>query len=112
MNLVYLIIGILLPITILQIHKIVRKIISKRKAKPVVKTDDIKQLRAEIGELRSVVKDIHDDMKQLQEVNNETQKRNELLFPQNFDKDKVEGKTVFVKDGEEKPYETVDWRSR
>ena len=112
MNLVYLIIGILLPITILQVRKIVKGVIAKRKAKPVVRTDDIKRLRDELDELRNTVRELHDDMKLLQEVNSETQKHNELLFPQNFDKDNVEGKTVFVKDGEEKPYETVDWRSR
>lgn len=112
MNLVYLIIGILLPITILQIRKIIRRLIAKRKAKPVVRTDDIKQLRAELAELRNALSELRADMKQVQEVNDETQKRSELLFPQNFDKDKEEGKTVFVKNGEEKPYETVDWRSR
>ena len=69
-------------------------------------------LKAEVKNLRNIVKDMQTDMKLLQEVNTETQKNNVLLFPQNFDKDKVEGKTVFVKNGEEKPYETVDWRSR
>jgi hypothetical protein len=112
MDLVYLIIGILLPITILQIRKIVRSFIAKRKSKPIVKTDDIKQLRAELAELRNILSELRADMKHLQEVNDETQKHSELLFPQNFDKDKDEGKTVFVKNGEEKPYETVDWRSR
>lgn len=112
MDVVYLVIGSLLPITILQIRKVVKRVITKRKARPVVKTDDIKQLRAELSELRDTVNELRADMKHLQEVNNETQKRNELLFPQNFDKNKEDGKTVFVKNGEEKPYETVDWRSR
>jgi len=112
MDLVYLVIGILLPISILQVHKIIKKVIAKRKARPVVRTDDIKQLRAEIIDLRNALIELRADMKQIQEVNDETQKHNELLFPQNFDKDKEEGKTVFVKNGEEKPYETVDWRSR
>lgn len=112
MDLVYLIIGILLPITILQIRKIAKKVIAKRKSKPVVKTDDIKQLWTELGELKSAVNELRAEMKQIQEVNDETQKHNELLFPQNFDKDKEDGKTVFIKNGEEKPYETIDWRSR
>jgi hypothetical protein len=112
MGFVYFLIGILLPITILQIVKLYRKGVFKRKIRKPVDQTEVKQLRAEFGELRTIVKELHDDMKHLQEVNNETQKRNELLFPQNFDKDKSDGKTVFVKNGEEKPYETVDWRSR
>ena len=113
MGLIYFLIGILLPFVILQIVKVARKRIAKRKTrKPVDQTEDIKHLRTELGELKSAVIELHDDMNRLQEVTNETQKNNVLLFPENFDKDKDEGKTVFVKNGEEKPYETIDWRSR
>lgn len=112
MNLVYLFIGILLPISVVQLHKLAKKMISKRKTRPIVRTDDIKQLRNEIDQLRGTVNDLVIDIKQLHEVNSETQKRTEVLFPENFDKDKELGKTVFVKNGEEKVLETIDWRSR
>lgn len=112
MGVVYFLIGLLLPITY-QLVKVIRKRLAKRKTlKPVVRVDDLKQLRTEIGELNQTVSELRDDMQKLKEVNDESQKRNELLFPQNFDKDPEEGKTVFVKNGEEKPYETIDWRSR
>ena len=91
----------------------------RKPREPVVKMEDISQLRAEIAELfrvtnllNSHIDELREDMKRLQEVNAETEKTNVLLYPQNFDKDKSDGKTVFVKDGEEKPYETIDWRSR
>jgi prefoldin subunit 5 len=84
----------------------------RKTREPVVQMEDIKQLRAEITELRTAFNELREDMKRLQEVNAETEKTNVLLYPQNFDKDKNDGKTVFVKDGEEKPYETIDWRSR
>lgn len=84
----------------------------RKTRKPVVQMEDINQLRAELAELRTAFNELCDDMKRLQEVNAETEKTNVLLYPQNFDKDKNDGKTVFVKDGEEKPYETIDWRSR
>jgi hypothetical protein len=75
-----------------------------RKA-PVVRMEDINRLQAELDELR-------DEVNRLQGVNAEIQKTNVLLYPENFDKDKNTGTTVFVKNGEEKPYETIDWRSR
>ena len=109
-NIVLWVIAFIILYFIFHPHKI--SIPKIRKRKSIKQSGDIKQVRAEIDDLKSAVNELHEDMKHLQEVNNETQKRNELLFPQNFDKDKVEGKTVFVKDGEEKPYETVDWRSR
>ena len=84
----------------------------RKPREPVVKMEDISQLRAELTELRSLIDELREDMKRLQEVNAETEKTNVLLYPQNFDKDKSDGKTVFVKDGEEKPYDTIDWRSR
>lgn len=79
---------------------------------PVVQMEDINQLRVELDELRAIVTELHDDMKRLQDLNAETQKTNVLLYPENFDKDKNTGTTVFVKNGEEKPYDTIDWRSR
>lgn len=79
---------------------------------PIVQMEDINQLRVELDELRNTVSELREDMKHLQEVNAETQKTNVFLYPENFDKDKSDGKTVFVKNGEEKPYETIDWRSR
>ena len=84
----------------------------RKTREPVVQMEDINQLRVEIAELRTAFNELREDMKRLQEVNAETEKTNVLLYPQNFDKDKNDGKTVFVKDGEEKPYETIDWRSR
>lgn len=69
-------------------------------------------LQKDIDSLNTRMKKLEEDMDYLYRLNNETQKTNELLFPQNFDKDKVEGATVFIKDGEEKKYETIDWRSR
>jgi len=72
----------------------------------------VRQLRIELNELAFTVNELRDDMKRLQEVNDETQKTNVLLYPENFDKDKSTGTTVFVKNGEEKPYDTIDWRSR
>jgi prefoldin subunit 5 len=84
----------------------------RKTRKAAVKMEDISQLRSELAELRNTIDELRADMKRLQEVNAETEKTNVLLYPQNFDKNKNDGKTVFVKDGEEKPYETIDWRSR
>jgi hypothetical protein len=72
----------------------------------------VRQLRLELNELAFTVNDLREDMKRLQDLNAETQKTNVLLYPENFDKNKSDGKTIFVKNGEEKPYDTIDWRSR
>ena len=109
----FLLIGIFIGIGGLVTAGLTGKWLAERKVhKPIIKVDDVKQLRAELDELHNTVIELRDDLKRFQEVNNETQKNNVLLFPENFDKDKEEGKTVFVKNGEEKSYETVDWRSR
>jgi hypothetical protein len=113
MEFVYFLAGVLIPTLILQISKMTKKGVFKRKRRiNVDKTNDLEQIRAELNNLTNTVSDLRDDMKHLQEVNTETQKTNVLLYPENFDKDKSDGKTVFVKNGEEKPYETIDWRSR
>jgi hypothetical protein len=83
-----------------------------RKPPTLVQIEDINSLKAELDELRAIIADLRDDMKHLQDLNAETQKTNVLLYPENFDKDKGTGTTVFVKNGEEKPYDTIDWRSR
>ena len=72
----------------------------------------INQLRAELDELKGIVTELRDDMKRMQDLNAETEKTNVLLYPESFDKDKDTGVTTFVKDGKERQYETVDWRSR
>jgi len=84
----------------------------KKTREPIVQIEDINQLRIEIDTLWRTIADLRDDMKRLQDLNAETQKTNVLLYPENFDKNKSDGKTVFVKNGEEKPYDTIDWRSR
>lgn len=82
--------------------------LGKRKISPSV----ISELQNEVKRLHKEIDGLKEDIRLLQQVNSETQRTNELLFPQNFDKTKTEGATVFVKDGEEKKYETIDWRSR
>lgn len=87
------------------------RLLDFRKA-PIVQVEDVDQLRAELDKLRKIIIELREDMDCLQGLNAETEKTNVLLYPENFDKDKNTGTTVFIKNGEEKPYETIDWRSR
>lgn len=111
MYLLYIVLGAVLVVVCYTVYKPLLKLVhsvKERRHKP----SDIKQLQKQVSSLRTEIEELKEDIKMFHQVTNETQKTNELLFPQNFDKSKVEGETVFVKDGEEKKYETIDWRSR
>jgi uncharacterized coiled-coil DUF342 family protein len=111
MNFLYVVLGAIIMAAAYFISKPTGKVISKIKLHRV-HSSDMKQLKDEIDGLRNTLKEVVTEINQLREVNNETQKTNTMLFPEHFELDKTEGKTVFVKDGEEKPYATIDWRSR
>jgi hypothetical protein len=111
MSLLYSLLGAITVIVIYLAYKPIRKLLSKVKLhrKDV---SEIKELRSDIDRLWDISKELATELQQLKEVTDETQKNNTLLFPERFDTDQTDGKTIFVKEGEEKAYDTVDWRSR
>lgn len=102
----YMALGVVVTILCYVLYKPLLKLVKG------IKIGRYKELQKEVNNLKKEIGQLKEDMSYLYKVTNETQKTNELLFPQNFDKTKEEGATVFVKDGEEKKYETIDWRSR
>lgn len=106
MYLLYTVLGVVLAVVCYLLYKPLLKLVKG------IKINRYKELQKEVNDLHKEIEQLKEDMSHLYKVTNETQKTNELLFPQNFDKNKEEGATVFVKDGEEKKYETIDWRSR
>lgn len=111
MYFLYTVLGMAIVIACYMLYRpllrLIERIRSKRR-KPV----DIEQLRNEIKDLHSEIDDLRKELHLLSQVTSDTQKTNELLFPESFDKNKSDGATIFVKDGEEKIHETIDWRSR
>ncbi len=110
---IYFILGIFTPFILFASYKIFTKLVKIRKDHIVNLTShNITDVRKDIVALFKIVKELEENIKNLHEITQETQKATKVLFPDNFDSSKSEGKTVFIKNGEEKKYETIDWRNR
>lgn len=108
----YFFIGLILPFIFLKAVKSIKEWRLQSKKPKSIKRNEIKQIKTDIIELKQEILELKTDVHNLLQVNDETEQRTALLFPEKFDIDPSENKTVFIKNGKEKTYETIDWRSR
>lgn len=113
MYLVYTFIGIFIATFVFLVYKptvrFVKNILTRNRR---ITLKDMKDVTKEISKLHDEIGDIRLEVNLIKEVNEENKKNNSLLYPEHFEHDETTNKTVFVKDGEEKPYETISWRDR
>lgn len=116
-NAIFTILGMLLAYLAVLVakkgHKIFCDIKNKRKSRLITQPESQSTTREEIDRINEEIARIHEDIKHLSELNEETQRNYILAAPNEFTQEKDEnGKTVFVKNGKEKVYDTIDWRNR
>lgn len=109
----YVLIGALAMVALYYVYKPIKKLISYIKIRrSTVGVSKIASIEKDIEDLKSKFNELSLEIQTTKELLGDTQKANTYLYPENFDTSKEDGKTVFVKNGEEKSYETIDWRSR